>query len=248
MRYLKIVLGLALVAGLMAVVASPAMAAQPKWVFCNEVTSGKWTNSGCTTSGSGKFETAAVTETVEDTSSGKLELEDSKATGGATAITCEGTNTGTAGANGSDGIKTITATHCTFVKAGSCEEAKGVTAIARNLPWATKLEEVENEKTKKMEVRDSVTSLVAGKTPGWAVECTVAGILKITDTCEGNTSTSATANRTEGTIETNFDEVSEKSPATCSVGGAGAGFVRGPVRVRSRRFILWILALVLGTA
>jgi hypothetical protein len=244
MRYLKIALGLALVAGLMAVVASPAMAAQPKWVYCNPVSSGKWTNSTCTVSGSGKFETASLTETVETTSSGTLKLEDSKATGGATEITCAGTNLGTAGANGTDSITAITATECNFVsgKNGSCEATAKRTAVARNLPWATKLEE-----GKEKEVRDAVTSLVSGKSPGWAVECTVGGVLKVTDVCEGNNTTSATANRAEGTVETAFDKISEEAPATCTVGGAGSGFVRGTVINRLRHFALWILALIFGT-
>ena len=127
------------------------MAAQPKWVACEKVTSGKWTDNNCTAAGSGTFETKAVTETVEVTSSspGGLELEDSKATGGATAIKCEGSDQGTVGNEGSDSVTRITASKCTFVKAGSCESGKAVTARALNLPWATKLEEVGKE------VRDS---------------------------------------------------------------------------------------------
>ena len=113
MKYLKIALGLALVVGLMAVVTSPAMAATPKWVTCEEVSSGKWANSTCTTSGSGKFETKALIETREGTSSGTLELED---TAQATTLSCARTSVGTAGANGTDGIKTITTTGCRFVK------------------------------------------------------------------------------------------------------------------------------------
>jgi hypothetical protein len=242
MKYLKIAFGLALVAGLMAVVASPALAAQPKWVACQEVTSGKWTNNNCTTAGSGKFETKAVTETVEVTSSspGGLELEDSKATGGATAIKCEGSDLGTVGNEGSDSITKITATKCTFVKAGSCESGKAATARALNLPWATKLEEVGKE------VRDQVTSLVSGKEPGWAVECTVLGVFKITDECTGNTSTGIHNVRNEGKVEAVFDKVTEEKPATCSVGGAKSGFVRGVDLSLLTRWHLYVLAPALG--
>jgi len=247
MRYMKTVFGLVIVAGLMAVAASPAVAATPKWVTCEEVSSGTWTNSTCTTSGSGKFETKALAETREVTSSGTLILQD---TAQSTTLSCTGSGLGTAGAEGTDGIKTITATACKFVekKHGSCEETGTVLAKAVNLPWATQLEEVENTKTKTKEVRDSITSLVAGKESGWAVECTVAKVLKITDTCEGNTSTSARANRTEGTVETEFDKVSEEKPATCSVGKGKTGLVGGTVINRLRRPLGWfILAPVLGT-
>lgn len=251
MKYLKVAFGLALVAGLMAVVASPALAAQPKWVACEKVTSGKWTNNNCTTAGSGTFETKAVTETVEVTSSspGGLELEDSKATGGATAITCEGSDLGTVGNEGSDSVTRITASNCTLVKEkhGSCEEGKPLTARALNLPWATKLEEVENKTTKEKEVRDSVTSLVSGKSPGWAVECTVAKVLKITDECTGNTSTGITNVRNEGKVKAEFDKVTAEKPGTCTVGGASSGFVRGVDLSLLRLWHLYVLAPVFGT-
>ena len=116
-----------------------------------------------------------------------------------------------------------------------------------NLPWATQLEEVENTKTKEKDIRDSITSLVAGKEPGWAVECTVDKILKVADTCEGNTSTSARNNRAEGTVETEFEKVSEEKPATCSVGKGKTGLIRGDEINRLRAWALWILAAGLGT-
>jgi hypothetical protein len=230
-------------AGLMAVTASPALAAQPKWVACEKVTSGKWTNSNCTESGSGIFETKAVSETVEVTSStpGGLEIENSKTPGGATALKCEGTRLGTAGSEGSGSIRRVTTTHCSFVKAGSCESNKAVTIRALNLPWATKLEEVGKE------VRDSITSSVAGKAPGWAVECTVGGIFKITDECTGNTSTGIHNVRNEGKVEADFDKVTEEKPATCSVGGEKAGFVRGIELSLLRSYHLYVLAPVFGT-
>jgi len=246
MKYLRIAFGLVVVTGLMAVVASPALAAQPKWVACEEVTSGKWTNNNCTTAGSGKFETKAVTETVEVTSSspGGLELEDSKATGGATAIKCEGSDLGTVGNEGSDSVTRITASNCSLVekKEGECEKSKPVTARALNLPWATKLEEVGTK-----EVRDQVTSLVSGKEPGWAVECTVLGVFKITDECTGNTSTGIHNVRNEGKVEAEFDKVTEEKPATCSVGGAKSGFVKGVDLSLLRRWHLYVLAKVFGT-
>jgi hypothetical protein len=235
MKHLKIAFGLVVVAGLMAVMASSAMA-EARWVHCVKVTpnTGKWTNNTCTTHGTGEWETKqlGVSETSEVTSatvpgSKGLELEDSKATGGATAITCVGTGTGTVGANGTDSVKTIKATGCKFVagKRGSCEESAGVTATARNLGWSTVLEEraVGSEK----EVRDVILSLTTGVNPGYSVECTVGGIFKITDECTGMISTKVRANRAEGTVEAVFDETSEKETGTCTVGGVGAGRVSG---------------------
>ncbi len=240
MKYMKIAFGLALVAGLMAVMASSAMAA-PKWVTCVKATPGKWSSSTCTSAGTG-WETAEVSATSEVTSSTVgstgLELEDKKA---GTAITCVGNGTGTVGANGSDSVRTITASKCKIVagKAGSCEEP--VTARAINLGWSTKLEERSGE------LRDIITSLISGKTPGYAVECEVDGILKITDECTGVISTNARANRAEGTVETEFDSVSEGELGNCTIGGEKQGRVKGNVVNRLRSGAYWILASLLKT-
>lgn len=241
MKYMKIAFGLALVAGLMAVMATSAMAA-PIWVHCAESSTGKWM-AGCTSAGTG-WETKAITETSEVTSSTEpgskgLELEDKKA---GTAITCVGSGTGTVGPNGIDTVKTIKATGCKIVpgKAGSCEEP--VTARAINLGWASKLEE------KGTEVRDAVTSLIAGKTPGYAVECKVAGIITITDECTGAISTGVRANRTTGKVETEFDKTSEGELGNCTVGGEKQGRVAGNVLNLLRSgHPLWVLAAVLKT-
>jgi hypothetical protein len=252
MKRLKIAVGLAIVTGLMAIPASPAMAAA-RWVTCEKVSSGgHWSSGTCVTAGTG-WETKELAATSTVTSSGELEMEDSKATGGATALKCMGTGTGwianlTTG-NGEGGITTVSATSCSFVtgKVGSCEESKGVTGKARNLPWGTKL--VEREK----EVRDEIVSgpkkEEGSGEPGWSVECTVAGVLKITDTCEhsGNT-VNTIANRSTGELEEKFDaRTKEETMATCSVGGAGAGLVTGTVNKLSSGNAFWILAPNLGT-
>jgi len=244
-KHLKIALGLVLVAGLMAVGAAPAMAAGPKWVTCLKVASGKWTNSTCSKAGAGEWETSALSATIEVTSDGTLELEDSEATGGAVRITCKGTSTGTIGVEGTGSIKTITATGCTFVKNGECESSKEVTAEARNLGWSTKLEE------KPGEVRDNVTSLVSGKEPGWAVKCHVLGVFEITDVCEANASTKVinpSATKHEGSFETEFE--TNSGNAKCSAGGAASGHVFGPVlsvaRISNAPRTAWVLAPVTG--
>ena len=71
MKYLKMAFGLVLVAGLMAVVASPAMAV-PRWVHC---VVGKGWMAGLRENREG-WETKELVGTSEVTSSGELELED----------------------------------------------------------------------------------------------------------------------------------------------------------------------------
>jgi hypothetical protein len=249
MKHLKIAFGLVVAAGLMAVVASPAMALGPRAVTCVKVAAGtgKWTSNKCTTAGIGEWETKEITETEEVTASGTLEQEDSKSPGGATAIICSATGTGTVGFAGAGTVKTIMLRSCEFVKgkAGECEESKPVTSRFLNLPWATRLEErVSNGG----EVRTVLTSTISGKAPGLAVECTVAGIFKIADECEGVMSTGLRANRSVGSVEGLYDKVSEEEPGTCSVGGAKSGFLRGVITGELRNQAAgWILAAALKT-
>jgi len=256
MRYLKMAFGLAVVAGLMAVVASPAMAV-PRWVHCVKSATGKYNSGLCTTAGTG-WETKAITETSEVTvSTSGLELEDTKATGGATAVTCTGTGTGwvvnltTESIPGEDGIATINeaSIKCKFVggKHGSCEEAVEPHARPRNLPWGTKLKEEGKE------VRDELVSGPKKQEgegqPGWAVECQVGGILKVTDRCEASGRTvNVIANRKTGETEFIFDLKSNEPKATCSVGGKEAGRVEGTISSSLRSGnALWVLAPNLNT-
>ena len=247
MKHLKMAFGLVVVvAGLMAVAASPAMAA-PKWVHCVKVaTGGQWSSGTCKTAGTG-WETKAITETSEVTTSGKLELEDQEAPGGAVAITCTGRDLGwvaNLSTSAEGGMFNISSIACTFVsgKNGSCESTKAVTAAPRNLPWGTKLEE------KSGEVRGTLVSGSTSGAPGWAVECTVAGVLKITDTCERSGNTTKEKNSSEGTIESEFDNVTKEEPmATCSASGKASGLVRGIITAKLRSGnAFWILAPVSG--
>lgn len=242
MKRLKLAIGLVVTAGLMTLTASSAMAG-PIWVHCEKVAVGKWKNSLCTEAGAGEWETKAVAETSEITSSTVpgtkgLELED-KAAG--MAVTCTGSATGTIGAIGSDSIKSIATTSCKLVpgKAGICEEP--ARAIAINLGWATRLEERGGE------LRDAISSLVAGKSPGWRLECFVAGLIRVADKCEGNITTNVKAKRAEGTVETTFDAVSERETGDCEVGGLNQGRVSGTVINRLRSGAFWVLASILKT-
>jgi hypothetical protein len=250
MKYLKIILGLVMVAGLMAVVASPAMALTPRWVTCvANAGAGHFTENKCITAGAnGGWETAEIAKTVEVTSSGTLELEDSAATGGKVNIECTGTNLGTVGAEGGGGITKITATNCEFIKKehGSCEEGQTRTAEPVNLPWSANLEEVNSE------LRVLIRSLTT-KPPGWKVTCRVGGILKISDECTGGSSTSVRSNRVTGATETEFEKITnEREPASCTQGNSTSGHVHGTFIGKLRNSKgelqpLWVLASILHT-
>ena len=245
MKYLKMAFGLAVVAGLMSVVASPAVAV-PRWVHCVKSEKGKFSDGTCSKSGTG-WETKELVGTSEITSSGELEAEDTKATGGAVAAQCTGSNTGWA-ANpttttepGEDGIATITNIKCKFVKEGLCRKLTSVEP--RNLPWGTRLVE------KGTEVRDEIISGNASGAPGWKVICEnlLGGITE--DTCElSGVSVNVITNRATGKIEIIFDKITEMKKAKCTVGGAEAGNVRGTLLALLRSGnALWILAPNLGT-
>jgi hypothetical protein len=227
----KAMLALGLVAAFFGVVAMPTLA-QPVWQLCTKLEAkiGNFENSTCTKGKTeSEYEWLELTETEEVTSSStSFEVEDSKATGGATAIKCAGSSKGTVGEEGQDSITVLSASKCTFVKAGSCETSVEPRANAVNLPWSTRLEERENTETKKIEPRDLVRSFTT-KPPGWNVECRVAGVFTVSDVCEGGASTSVANNETEGIVEAKFDEVSAQESATCSVGGSKAGFTRGTI-------------------
>jgi hypothetical protein len=231
MKHLKIAFGLVVVAGMMAVATSSAIAAGPIWVTClPRPGAGHFEDSHCTKAKeNGGWETSELTKTVEVTSSGSLELEDSAATGGKVIIKCTGTDLGTVGSGGSDSTTAISATGCAIVKKehGSCSETGKLTAEPLNLPWSTRLEEKNSG-----ELRDTITSLLSGKNPGWNVKCVVGGIFEVADECVGRTSTAVKANRSEGSVEGEFEAKSEA--ASCSLGNSTSGHVRGIVITKLR--------------
>ncbi len=225
MKHLNVALGLILTVGLMAVMASPALGT-PKWITCEQLSkpTGKWTTNKCSTSGTGEWETEEISSTIEVTSRGTLILEDRNEK---TAVECTVAGSGTLGKGGTGSIKAITNTKCEFVKgkAGSCEESKRPTANPVNLPWPSRLEERTNAKSEK-EIREMTTSSIAGKAPGWSVECTV-GVMKVTDECTGVYSTNVTTERTVGPVGMEYEEITEKEPANCTIGGKEHGFTSG---------------------
>jgi len=262
MKYLKIAFGLAMVAGLMAVAATPALALSPRWVVCEKVEAGKgqWEDSRCTKpKGGGGWETKEVKETREVTSDGTLELEDEKASiAGPTRVKCSGTNLGTIGAGGTDSVTEITATNCRFVTAGGCKEnLEKLIVRPVNLPWSTLLEEREGAIRGSREVRDIIRSLTAGRAPGWTVKCESVLGGQEEDVCEaegGFASTKITNGEgaLQGAVIGTFEKGVPKN-AKCSKGGAGTGVVEGTVLSRLRTSpsgelrSFWVLAAAFKT-
>jgi hypothetical protein len=223
MKHFKIALGLVGVAGLLAVATSPALAVGPRWVTCSKVAenTGKWSNSLCTMTGSGNWETQEIKGTIEVTSSNELEMEDPEASGGPVAIKCGGTNRETIGPEGLDIITRMTLSKCVFVKTGQCEAGQGLTVESLNLPWMARIEERENMLSNKLELRELLRTL-ASAPPGWKATCRVGGVLEITDECTGNTNAAVRSNRATGATEFVFDSVTEQEPPSCTQ-GRGSG-------------------------
>jgi hypothetical protein len=249
MKYIKMAFGFIVVAGLMAVMAGPALAEGVRSVGCIEnKEKGQWEDSNCEIAkAKGNWETKEPTETKEVTSitMGKgVVLED---TGAKTEIFCTGTGSGSVGPGGKGRIASAVASKCEFEsgKAGSCESGKPVTAKAIHLPWNTTYENPAGA-----EIRTKIENGGKGE-PGYEVECTVAGIFKVTDTCEGATSTLTKNVPAEnegtgtGTVEAEFEATSAK--ANCSVGGKGTGRTGGTTLFRLRfpqRVRWWILRIL----
>jgi hypothetical protein len=252
MKHLKIVFGLVVLAGLMAVSAMPAMAAVPRWVECVGG-GGAWPNADCVKgSGNNEWGTKELEGTSEVTSSGTLTLADTKAPGGIVEVECKGRDLGwvanlknTAEA-GEDGTFAITSIECVFVpgKNGSCGATSGVKANPVHLPWGTKLAE------KNGEVRDEIIAGTGGN-PGWNVECLFDGVFQVSDVCEAeiHNTTAARANRAELTVEFLFDETTlNEQKAKCSLSKENSGTVQGKLSIKLRTLhALWILAPALKT-
>jgi hypothetical protein len=193
----KLVLGLAVSVGLLAISAMPAMAA-PVW----------------------RVNGTELTEAVASVSEGELELEDSEATFGAVRLKCKIKSTGVVGPKALDKIEAASVTECKVVK-GTCGSPK---AEGVHFPWNTELKEEASK-----EVRDAIKNSGAGL-PGYKVTCTV--IIKVTDTCESETSTSITNNLEAGIVEAGFNEKSGK--AKCSLSKKESGTVTGTLKISTK--------------
>ena len=221
MRSIKVVLGLGF-AVVMMMMAVSVGSASATWDLCTNVGAGNgsFKDPACQekeAKGAWEWKEVATSNLVKllNVAGGKLKLEDMKAE---TQIECTGEGEGTVGSGNKDVINSITATGCTFIKRGACSETPAPTAAAVHLPWSTELQLVGTA------TWDSIKSSGAG-TPGWEVKCTVGGILKVVDTCEGEAKTKM-KNLANGTVEAAFEgEASGK--AKCSIGGAEQGLLNG---------------------
>lgn len=242
MKHLRIAFGLVVMAGLMVIAAAPAMAANARWEQCKTVAlekTGNWSDDLCSKpveKGAWLTMELAATETEEVTSKsiGKIELTDTKAPGGASTVACEGTDRGTIGALGNDQEIEVFAEKCVRIT-GACEAPVRVKAV--NLPWITQLEEALPIGSARL--RDTVRSEVAGKSPGYDVECSLGGLFILEDECVGPISVEI-SNMANGNVLTEFDKVSEEEQeksSKCEKGKAGAGRVKGLVEIQQRKAV-----------
>jgi hypothetical protein len=234
MKYLRIAFGLVVMAGLLTVAAAPAMALSPRWEQCKTVeiaNSGNWKDSLCSVAqANGTWLTMQVTSTEEVTSKsiGKIEITDTKATGGPSTIACEGGDRGTIGANGADQEIEVFATSCVRIT-GACSSNVRLTSI--NLPWITQLVEEPAGK-----IRNTIRSEIAGKSPGYIVECLVGGVFTVEDECVGPISTAMT-NLRNGNVQAEFDKKSEeeKVNSKCKIGGAESSVIKGKFEIQQKK-------------
>jgi hypothetical protein len=163
---------------------------------------------------------AAIGSAVATTGTGTLELTDTNGFFGSTVtIKCSGTTTGTAGPGAANTTTTVTVSSCSTVS-GVCGSPS---ATAINLPWKTELI------TTGGVVRDTIKSDGKGA-PGYTVKCTIFGAT-ITDTCSSERGQPLVDLNTSP-VPVTFD--SGSGTADCTLGGAGAGHVRGTVKVSAK--------------
>ncbi len=127
---------------------------------------------------------------------------------------CETTGEGSAGTTVTDEETKWGASKCTVVS-GSCEASKGAALKAVHLPWHSELLKSGGSSY------DVIASSGKGA-PGYTIECTVGGILKVVDECTATTLKTSMAN-VAGGVDATFD--GEK--LNCSVGGTGKGVIEG---------------------
>jgi hypothetical protein len=219
MRGIKIALGLAVVACLLAVLAAPALAT-PSWYKCAETVGGKFIDNKCTTEGAGgEFEWVRIEKTTEVTLEGELEFEDSKTSVGAVRIKCKVKGTGSVGPDAEDQVKTLDPTGCTVVK-GTCGSP---TLAALHLPWVTELFEEAGGV-----IKDKVKGSGVGPY-GWVLTCTV--IIVIKDECTGEAIADTANVLAEGIVEVKFANKSGK--LKCTQSKVESGSVEGVLKVKT---------------
>jgi hypothetical protein len=161
-----------------------------------------------------------LAKSVNTTGSGTLELTDENGFFGSTVtVKCSGTTSGTAGPGAADTTSSVTVSSCTTVS-GVCGSPR---AEAVHLPWKTELSTVAGV------VRDTIKADGNGA-PGYLVECTIFGSV-VKDTCASERGQPKVVALNTSPVKLEFDAGS--GTADCTLGGAGAGHVRGTVSVSS---------------
>ena len=217
MRSLKLVSGLFVTGCLIALYATSAQAV-PVWQRCIESNvAPEFENNLCPKAGTAnkwKWENDLVESEVNINSTAGLIKATDKSLG--VGVECETTGEGTVGSAGSASMGKIEKYRLLKCKGtGGCEF---LSAEAIHLPWSTELfEPVAGE------IRDKLKNGGAGL-PGALIECKIIGI-KVTDTCEGETSTLAKNETTGGFVELTFEAKSAK--LKCTEGGTGSGELSG---------------------
>jgi|SRR5580704_18757314 hypothetical protein len=230
----------------MSVVAVGSASAAPVWESCVKGGTGgthtKYTKETCeesSSSSSGEFGFGEVKGTEKAINLGTLSLADTNVPiEGTVEVTCTGEGKGSVGPGKFSRITEIPESTIKCTAGEHCEKIEGV-AKPLNLPWQGELEETENE------IRNYITNGKTGKeAPGWDVVCRVLGI-KEEDKCTNEKGfTNSIDNlfslsRFEWLVLLDF---TTKSPnATCSVGGASSGRVRGTIILLIRPGGVWAL-------
>jgi len=229
MKHLVKIAGLCLASMLvMSVALTGTASAAPHWLVClaahpEAPKTTKWSTDQCKTAEvGGGWEWSELKSTEAVRSHGSLLLSDIKVPiAGTVSVSCTGEDVGTIGPGRFDRVTAINNIVCVPDK--NCEKiTKEVKPL--NLPWQTELVEEGGN------LRDKVRA-ENGKGAGWAVTCRVLGFEK-TDECtteEGITSVENVWTKGVGKGEllvlADFDKNSPN--ATCTVGEAGSGEVRG---------------------
>ncbi len=204
------------------VVAESALAVFPAWQACTNVgaTEGSFEDAQCTKENiAGEYEWEEITSARAVTEEGELEFEDSKTSLGAVRLKCKVVSTGEVGPGSEGNVEKVTTSGCKVVK-GTCGSP---TVEAVHLPWKTELTEIGGQ------MRDVLKSGGTGL-PGYKSTCTV--IIKVTDTCEGETNAALDYNLTEGLTEVEFDSKSPK--ATCTQSKAETGSIEGTLKATTK--------------
>jgi len=159
-----------------------------------------------------------ITTAVAVKQDSKLLLGDRAATGGAVAFVCTATEVGTVGPGAHDELTEMSNVRCEFQKNGSCTAEDQLTLAPLHLPWKSLLVTLAGGRN-----GDQIAG--TGGNPGWAVECTVGGIIKIVDECTSATFEPEVDNLSNG-VDVTF---LESETLSCTEGNSTSGMLIGTI-------------------